>query len=44
MICTWTEKLPEDCREAADEILLAAAAAGMAVNFTCIDTSIYVQL
>jgi Domain of unknown function (DUF222)/HNH endonuclease len=28
-LCTWTDKLPEDCRESADEILLAAAAAGM---------------
>jgi hypothetical protein len=29
MICTWTDKLPGDCREAADAILLSAAAAGM---------------
>ena len=28
-ICQWTDKLPQDCREAADEILLAAAKAGM---------------
>jgi hypothetical protein len=28
-LCTWTDKLPGDCREAADEILIAAAAAGM---------------
>ena len=28
-ICQWTGKLPQDCREAADEILLAAAATGM---------------
>src|SRR5712691_7920721 len=28
-ICVWTDKLPQDCRQAADEILLAAAAAGM---------------
>src|SRR5712691_9909470 len=28
-ICQWTDKLPEDCREAADEILIAAATAGM---------------
>ena len=28
-LCTWTDKLPADCREAADEILLAAAQAGM---------------
>ncbi len=27
-ICTWTDKLPEDCREAADAILLAAAKGG----------------
>ena len=26
-ICTWTDKLPEDCREAADAILLTAARA-----------------
>ena len=28
-ICPWTDKLPEDCREAADTILLSAAKAGM---------------
>jgi hypothetical protein len=28
-LCTWTGKLPEDSREAAEEILLAAAGAGM---------------
>ena len=28
-ICQWTDKLPEDCRPAADAILLAAAEAGM---------------
>ena len=28
-ICGWTGKLPEECRAAADEILLAAAKAGM---------------
>ncbi len=28
-ICCWTGRLPADCREAADEILLGAAAAGM---------------
>ena len=28
-ICTWTDKLPPDCRQAADEILARAAAAGM---------------
>jgi hypothetical protein len=28
-ICTWTDKLPGDCREAADAILLSAARAGM---------------
>ena len=27
-ICTWTDKLPEDCREDADEILLTAAGTG----------------
>ena len=27
-ICTWTDKLPQDCREAADAILLTAAKAG----------------
>ena len=31
-ICTWTGKLPRDCRQSADEILLAAAAAGMALG------------
>jgi hypothetical protein len=29
VICRWTDKLPEDSRAAADEILLAAAAAGL---------------
>jgi hypothetical protein len=29
VICRWTDKLPEDARAAADEILLAAAAAGL---------------
>jgi Domain of unknown function (DUF222) len=29
MICKWTDKLPENCRAAADEILLTAARAGM---------------
>src|SRR6266851_4576173 len=28
-LCVWTDQLPQDCRQAADEILLAAAAAGM---------------
>jgi hypothetical protein len=28
-ICQWTDKLPGDCRDAADEILLGAARAGM---------------
>ena len=27
-VCTWTDKLPEDCRDDADEILLRAARAG----------------
>jgi hypothetical protein len=29
MICAWTGTLPEDCRPAADEILLAAALSGL---------------
>jgi hypothetical protein len=28
-ICTWADRLPEDCREAADTILVTAAQAGM---------------
>jgi hypothetical protein len=28
-ICSWTDRLPEDCRTAADAILLGAARAGM---------------
>ena len=28
-VCAWTDKLPEDCREAADTILVTAAKAGM---------------
>ena len=31
-ICTWTDKLPGDCREAADTILVGAAQAGMDVR------------
>ena len=31
-ICTWTDKLPQDCREAADTILVTAARAGMDVR------------
>ena len=31
-ICTWTDKLPEDCRPDADEILLAAAGNGMGLR------------
>ena len=31
-ICTWTNKLPEDCRPAADAILLSAAQAGMGLR------------
>src|SRR5271165_3007581 len=31
-ICTWTDKLPVDCRPAADEILLTAAKAGAALR------------
>jgi hypothetical protein len=27
-VCDWTDKLPADCRETADEILIAAARAG----------------
>jgi hypothetical protein len=28
LICQWTDKLPENCRDAADDILVAAAQAG----------------
>ena len=28
-LCTWTDRLPQDCRQAADEILLAAAGPGL---------------
>ena len=28
-ICAWTDKLPQDCRQAADEILAGAARSGM---------------
>jgi hypothetical protein len=31
-ICRWTDKLPEDCRPAADAILLSAATAGMGLR------------
>ena len=29
IICTWTDKLPGDCRPDADAILVGAAGAGM---------------
>ena len=28
LVCGWTDKLPADCRDAADEILVTAARAG----------------
>jgi len=31
-ICRWTDKMPGDCREAADAILLSAAKAGMGLR------------
>jgi hypothetical protein len=31
-ICAWTDKLPQDCRQAADAILVTAAQAGMDVR------------
>jgi uncharacterized protein DUF222 len=31
-ICQWSDKLPEDCRPAADAILIAAAKAGAALT------------
>ena len=31
-VCGWTDKLPQDCRAAADEILLGAARSGMDVR------------
>ena len=31
-ICTWTDKLPQDCRPDADEILLTAAGNGMGLR------------
>ena len=31
-ICAWTDKLPEDCRQAADTILVTGAKAGMDVR------------
>ncbi len=41
-ICTWTERLPRDCRAAADEILLAAAAAGMGLrNLAALAAELY---
>jgi hypothetical protein len=30
-ICTWTDKLPDDCRDSADAILVSAAQMGMAL-------------
>ena len=34
LICEWTDKLPGDCRAAADDILLAAARAGAGAGTT----------
>jgi hypothetical protein len=31
-ICTWTDRLPQDCRPAADAILIGAAMAGMSLR------------
>jgi len=31
-ICSWTDKLPGDCRDTADEILLAAALSGLGLR------------
>jgi hypothetical protein len=31
-ICTWTDRLPEDCRETADEILVTAAGTGLGLR------------
>jgi hypothetical protein len=31
ILCQWTNQLPEDCRDAADEKLIAAAVAGMSL-------------
>src|SRR6266568_9495072 len=41
-ICTWTDRLPRDCRAAADEILLAAAAAGTGLrNLAALAAELY---
>ena len=32
VVCQWTNQLPEDCRDLADEKLVAAAAAGMSLR------------
>ena len=32
LLCQWTNRLPEDCRDLADEKLVAAAAAGMSLR------------
>jgi uncharacterized protein DUF222 len=32
VVCQWTNRLPEDCRDLADEKLVAAAAAGMSLR------------
>jgi len=32
ILCQWTNRLPEDCRDLADEKLVAAAAAGMSLR------------
>jgi hypothetical protein len=32
IVCQWTNRLPEDCRDLADDKLVAAAAAGMSLQ------------
>ena len=42
VICGWTDKLPEGCREEADEILLAAARSGLDLrDITALAAEIY---
>ena len=43
-ICGWTDKLPEDCRPAADAILVGAAKAGMDLrDLTALAAEIYAR-
>jgi Domain of unknown function (DUF222) len=43
LICGWTDKLPESCRDAADGILLAAARGGRKQDLAALAAEIYAR-